>query len=146
MIEEKGDLWELPAEVICVTTNGATRGDGRAVMGGGCAREAADRYPSLPKILGQRLCEDGNHVFFLGNFGGKRIYSFPTKHSYRDALADEDLIRRSAEELREQIKDVPGRVLIPRPGCGLGGLAWSVVRPMLAKELPDARFVIVDFA
>jgi hypothetical protein len=53
------------------------------------------------------------------------------------------MIRRSAEELR-QLADQHGleSVVVPRPGCGGGGMRWQEVRPML-EELFDDRFIVV---
>ncbi|WP_275451504.1 macro domain-containing protein [Geobacter anodireducens] len=52
-------------------------------------------------------------------------------------------IRRSAAELRA-LADREGwtRVIVPRPGCGGGGLAWQDVRPLLADILDD-RFTMI---
>lgn len=60
--------------------------------------------------------------------------------------ADADLIRRSAEELRE-LADAArwSRIVLPRPGCGAGELRWDIhVRPLLAPLLDD-RFVVITF-
>ena len=34
-------------------------------------------------------------------------------------------------------------VVLPRPGCGNGGLRWQDVRPLLGLSLDD-RFIVVD--
>ena len=36
------------------------------------------------------------------------------------------------------------RVALPQPGCGLGGLKWAEVGPVLGQLLDD-RFIILDF-
>ncbi len=47
-------------EWIVVTTNGVVNPHGEAVMGAGLARQAAQRFPELPRLLGQALRETGN--------------------------------------------------------------------------------------
>jgi hypothetical protein len=105
MIEVVGNLWTYPADFRVITTNGATRGDGLAVMGRGCALEAKKRYPKLARLLGERLRARGNHVqFFSDREIGDRLglFTFPVKHRW-DQPADLDLIRRSTEEFARQL-------------------------------------------
>lgn len=141
MREATGDLWRLvmPGECLIITTNGAVRRDGRAVMGRGIAREAADRIPELPMVLGEALRFDGNHVFRLMTWTGILILSFPVKHHWSEA-ADPDLIVRSARELAGQ--SLRSTVWMPRPGCGNGRLEWPAVRQLIEPILDD-RFVVV---
>ncbi len=141
MLEIIGDIWEHAdrVDVITITTNGSLTRDGRAVFGRGVARQAAHRFPELAEKLGRLLAEQGNHVFDLG--GG--ITSFPVEET---AWSQPDLriIARSAEELR-LLADRSGwkQVVVPRPGCGGGGLAWKDVRPLLAPWLDD-RFTVIS--
>jgi hypothetical protein len=62
MREITGNLWDYHDDGwwIAITTNGFIRRDGTAVMGRGCAAQAAKRYPALPRRLGTRLQTDGN--------------------------------------------------------------------------------------
>jgi hypothetical protein len=62
MKQASGNLWQLPGDARCITVNGATRGDGTAVMGRGTAAQAAQRWPHLPRILGDAITQSGNHV------------------------------------------------------------------------------------
>lgn len=144
MIVVTGNLWTYPTDFRIITTNGAVRSDGRAVMGRGCAKEAAARYPALPRLLGEKLRVFGNHVhFFSDDTIGDRIglFTFPVKHRWNER-ADLDLIARSVEELRATLL-VSATYLLPRPGCGNGSLRWEAVQPIVAT-LPD-NVLVIDF-
>lgn len=140
MKEIKGDLWTIPADTICITTNGYVKANGRAVMGRGCAKEAIERFPIMQRWLGSSIRKYGNHVCDLGIFMERQFYSFPVKHNWWEK-ADLDLIRRSCIELNERIAGW-NKVLLPRPGCGNGGLRWEDVKPEIAPLLPDNVFVV----
>lgn len=151
MLERKGNLWTLPADARCITTNGVIRpSDGAAVMGKGCALEAHGRFPGVANYLGLLLHDHGNHVHQLMQApkvpmgtGVWVLLSFPTKNHWRDN-ADLDLIRQSCAELMEVADLNPGwqTILLPRPGCGAGKLAWPVVQRAIAPLLDD-RVVVV---
>ena len=139
MVEAVGNIWDyLGRAVIAITTNGHITRKGDAVFGRGCARQARERFPGLPKRLGELLCTRGNHVHLLM----PGIVSFPVEDSPW-AVPDPSLIRRSAAELRALV-DHEGwpLVIVPRPGCGGGGLCWEEVRPLLA-DLFDDRFLVI---
>lgn len=139
MREITGDIWDYYGRaIVVITTNGQLTRDGRAVLGRGCAREAGLRFPELATRLGELVREHGNHVFFLGD----GLVSFPVEHSPFEN-PDLRLIRRSALELAS-LADREGwpLVIVPRPGCGGGGLDWQEVRPILAACLDD-RFCTI---
>ncbi|GIW56217.1 MAG: ADP-ribose-binding protein [Nitrospiraceae bacterium] len=139
MIERAYDLWTVRDAPIGITTNGSVTRAGLAVMGRGCALEAARRIPTIRRELGARLRETGNHVYW---FPAHEIFTFPVKHRCNER-ADLVLIRQSARELATLANALGWtRVILPRPGCGNGGLTWDGVRPILA-DLLDDRFVIV---
>jgi len=113
--------------------------DGRAIFGRGVAKQAALRFAGLAEILGRRLSEQGNHVYDLGN----GIVTFPVEETPW-SQPDLRIIARSAEELR-RLADRSGweRIVVPRPGCGGGGLSWQDVRPLLETCL-DHRFLVIS--
>lgn len=140
MLETVGDIWEYCASgIIVITTNGSLTPDGRAIFGRGVARQAALRYPGLAEKLGRLIAEGGNHVFDLGC----GIVSFPVEETPW-SLPDPRIIARSALELR-LLADRSGweRIVVPRPGCGGGGLLWEEVRPLLDACF-DHRFLVIS--
>ena len=132
--------WEFMGEAtICITTNGHLTGKGEAVFGRGCARQCQERFPGLRSRLGALLAAGGNHVHLLGD----GLVSFPVEESPW-SNPDLRLIRRSAEELRVMThREGWDHVIVPRPGCGGGGLLWREVRPLLL-DLYDDRFTVIS--
>lgn len=144
MIEVVGDLWTYPADFRVITTNGTVKRNGCAVLGRGCAKQAVDRYPLLPAVLGARLAARGNHVHFFSDRelnADRGLFTFPVKHEWM-LPADLDLIAQSVAEFQRQLLSSAIYVL-PRPGCGNGQRAWDEVQPLL-HGLPDNVHVI-DF-
>lgn len=141
MLETIGDIWEYADRgcIIVITTNGSLTKDGRAVLGRGVAKQATAYFTGLAEKLGRRLAEQGSHVFDLG----RGIVSFPVEET---AWSQPDLriIANSAEELR-RLADLSGwdRIVVPRPGCGGGGLAWKDVLPLLEPWFDD-RFTVIS--
>ena len=136
-----GDLWQEHADgaVVAITTNGMLTKDGKAVMLRGCARQARERFPALPQILGNQLLNHGRHVFDLGS----RIVSFPVEvDPYQNP--ELEIIEDSCRELVE-LADYKSwkKVVVPRPGCGGGGLEWPAVRAIL-QEYFDERFYVIS--
>lgn len=139
MREVVGDLWNYADRgIIAITTNGYVTRKGLAVLGQGVARQAGERYPDLPGVLGAMIMNNGNHVHELMG----RMVSFPVEHSPW-SLPDLRLIGQSACELR-RLADRRNwdLVVVPRPGCGGGGLDWKSVAPVIAPWFDDRFHVI----
>lgn len=138
------DIWSIEG-IVVVPTNGVLKADGHAVMGAGLAKQAAERYPGLPRHLGDRLKARGNHVHF---FDQVDLVTFPTKEHFKDP-SPLKLVLRSAVELYAILPFIQkdrGPILVPRVGCGLGGLDWDVVKPHLERLLEPQlhRFQFVE--
>lgn len=140
MKEIIGNLWDYEGQaLLALTTNGSLSRDNRAILGRGCARQAGERFPALAQRLGMLLHLHGNHVHELG----ENLVSFPVEETAW-SLPDSRLIRRSAQELRSLADRTAYKlIVVPRPGCGFGGLDWQEVRPLLA-DLFDERFLVIS--
>jgi hypothetical protein len=140
MKEVVGDIWSYDKRkgfIILITTNGYIKNDGTGVMGAGTAKQAADRYPELPRLLGEALQSRGNVVTRLLS----HIGTFPVKNEWMED-ADLKLIRKSAKRLKQIAEKQPNiKFVVPKPGCGNGNLEWEQVKPIMEK-LPDNVFVI----
>lgn len=145
----KKNIWlsELYSS-ICIPTNGVIKKDGNSTWGAGIAKQAAIRWPKLPKIHANFLKEKGHSVGYIANiFLNEKIiklFTFPTKFHWKDK-SDIKLIERSANQLvdiSQQDEYKNEYFAIPAPGCGCGGLEYSEIFPKLEKILIGNRFIV----
>ena len=95
MKEISGDIWDYHdvGHWIVITTNGSVRKDDAAVIGMGVARQARQRFPKLPKELGNRIkgCSMAYGEWSQGNtlkiFHQYMIITFPVKNHWRDTAS-----------------------------------------------------------
>lgn len=130
------DIWHaqksMPGSFVLIPTNLEIDSYGHAIMGAGLAKQAADKYPGLTKHYAEFM---GVHNTVVGREGlayfipGKLI-CFPTKYRWR-AMSNRDLIGDSARQLLKFQRDRHEVIFCPKVGCGLGGLNWRDVKPML---------------
>jgi O-acetyl-ADP-ribose deacetylase (regulator of RNase III) len=131
-----GDLLQSKAQALVNAVNTV------GVMGKGIALQFKEAFPHNNKIYVE-ACKKKELApgKLLGvwdentSVGRKYIINFPTKTHWRQPskyeyielglLALKDLIRK------ENIQSVA----LPPLGCGNGGLDWSVVKPMIEKQL-----------
>ncbi len=172
MKEVKGNMWDMSCDAVCISTNGFIKKSGECVMGRGCAKEAAEYFPEIPKLLGDRIRKYGNIVQPIRHFEGVAILAYPVKpevnsymidirqvvghmrHVYKNegcvvpgwaCVAELEIIAESAKQL-VALANKHGwkKVLIPRVGCGAGELSWTNVKKVIDKILDD-RFYAVTF-
>lgn len=146
MIEIRhGDLLQadVDAYVSAVNTMG--------VIGKGIALQFKQAYPDMFKAY-QKACKSGElqtgrmHLFDRGGSQRPRyIINFPTKQHWRHPskieYIQEGLPLLVAEVKRNDIRSIA----LPALGCGLGGLEWNEVFPMIQAafaELPEVRVVV----
>lgn len=168
IIEKRMNLWDNYGKIV-ITTNGFVKSNGCCVMGRGCAKEAATRYPGIDKRLGDLIKTYGNHVHILGRQDdGRFLITFPVKP---DAVINDgtnvvahmknkfkigatvpgwaakstlEIITNSCWELRILIMNgfVEPPIHMPRPGCGAGELKWNQVKPIIDNILGQYEIVV----
>jgi len=143
MREITGDLWDhYGAEntIVLITTNGYVKQNGEAVMGRGCAKEAKDRFLGIAIELGRMISLNGNKPHYITT-PLWQMATFPVKYAWYEK-ASLKLIGQSAAWLKKEAEyKTEITFVLPRPGCGNGGLLWREVRPLL-ENLPDNVWVI----
>ena len=151
MIEITGDFWDHAQDydVLVVPTNGVLTKDNKLVMGAGLARQFRDKYAGIDSYFGEQLTFEQrfycpqflrlNQVYYYGTLTSatskldldldNELVALQTKGHWRDS-SDHDLVKWSVGKLWLQHKHK--KVLMTRPGCGLGGLVWSEVKEMIS--------------
>jgi len=142
----QGDIFAADADAVVNAVNTV------GVMGKGLALQFKRAYPDM-FVEYQLWCRAGElrvgkmHVWQRSvEFGGPRlIINFPTKRHWRDSSRAED-IQAGLDELVRVVGEWEVRsIAIPALGCGLGGLDWSVVEPLIvAAMIPLAGEVDVS--
>lgn len=123
------------------------------IMGKGIALAFKAAYPANFRAY-QVACRAGNvrpgqiFVFETGLLQGpKFILNFPTKRHWRDRSRIED-IKAGLEALIELVPSLQiTSMAIPPLGCGLGGLLWQDVRPLITAacdRLSEVRVKIYE--
>lgn len=167
-----GDIWGLTtsADGIVVPTNVGWKADGRNVMGRGLARQAARRWPELPRAYGE-FCRKHRAATPImvwvppASRWCKLLVLFPVKPLneekpylswFQDASPDfiDFHLQRLAGMPAFLAKkwDEPsflrgaGRILVPSVGCGNGGLPEEQIVPLLHKRLIHPCFVHVQYS
>ena len=119
------------------------------IAGKGLAFEFKRRFPSSFKGYKQ-WCDEGRmypgfvfiHVYENGE---PYILSFPTKVHWKHQ-SHYHIIECGLSHLVERVKQFRIKsISIPMLGCGLGGLDWKDVEPLIIeafKELPDVRVIL----
>ncbi|HUT94380.1 MAG TPA: macro domain-containing protein [Thermoguttaceae bacterium] len=148
MIESRtGDVLQADAEALVNTVNCV------GVMGRGIAlqfrKEFPENYAAYKKACDRGELRPGRmFVFKLSRFENPRyVINFPTKRHWKGKSRIED-VQAGLEALVEEIRARGIKsVAVPPLGCGLGGLKWSQVRPMIEEAfgaLPDVDVLVFE--
>ncbi len=127
--------------VIPVNTVGVT-GAGLANAWARLNPQRAQQYQAF--CANPRMPFEGGDILMLG--GTPPTFLAATKEHWRDPSRLE-WIETCAEHIAERSRKPIGLpVLIPQLGCGLGGLRWEDVRPILIRHLePNTNNAYVFF-
>lgn len=139
----QGDILKADAEALVNTVNCV------GVMGRGIAlqfRKAfPDNFKAYEKACKAEQVQPGKmFVYELNRLVNPRlIINFPTKRHWRSKSRIED-IQLGLVDLVDIIRQYQiGSIAIPPLGCGLGGLDWAEVKPLILKALQDLPAVDV---
>lgn len=144
IINSTGNLLDAPTEALVNTVNLA------GVMGKGLALQFKQAYPAAYAAYSV-LCEKGHlrmgqvHVFDRGVLFDlhRYIINFPTKRHWRNQSHLEDIESGLAALTAAVRYDNIRSIAVPPLGCGLGGLRWEDVRPLIERAFADAPDVQV---
>ena len=139
-----GDIFEGDSEAIVIPVNC------KGVMGAGLALQFKERYSraSAKYIMAcARNQVELGEVNIFSYSGGKVIF-FPTKDHWRD-YSLKNSIRDGLNSLAGQVSllDIKS-IAFPRLGCGLGGLYWPDIKPLMeefAKKYITRRCLITVY-
>ena len=148
MIEAtQGDILKAEAEALVNTVNCV------GVMGRGIALQFRKAFPENFKAY-KTACDAGQvqpgkmFVYDLNRICNPRfITNFPTKRHWKGKSRIED-IQSGLKALTEVVQEQGIRsIAIPPLGCGLGGLNWSDVYPLIVEAfaaLPEVNVLLFE--
>lgn len=140
IIENHSDIFKSECDCIVNPTNSI------GVMGGGLAASFMKRFPkectdynrrSL-KFQGSRKTYRLMPPVIYNNYPTKQsVLMFATKVDFRNPSEIEYIainMERSVELLNMELENIKS-VAFPMLGCGLGGLDWNAVKPIMIDKL-----------
>lgn len=135
------DVWDFHAKgyFVVITTNRRLRSDGTAVMGAGLAKQAAERYPDLPRRYGCCLAEGRDRM----SFPAYRLLLAPTKDDWRLPAVPSLVSELFTAVAQWCLAHPDGAAVLAAPGCGQGGLEWAEVRDEARRGLRGCRAVLL---
>ena len=148
MIElTRGNLLEAPVEALVNTVNCV------GYMGKGIALQFKQAFPANFKHY-ETACHAGDMApgkMMIHDNGGlvnpRYIINFPTKRHWKGKSRIED-VESGLKALVADVQRLGIRsIAVPPLGCGLGGLEWRVVRPMIEQAfagLPDVQVLLFE--
>jgi len=143
----RGNLIETDAEALVNTVNC------EGYLGKGIALQFKKAFPENAKAY-ERACRAGQvqpgrmFIFPTGSMvNPKYVINFPTKRHWRGKSRIED-IEAGLGALVEEVRRLRiASIAVPPLGCGLGGLDWREVKPMIERalaELPDVQVTLFE--
>ena len=143
MIVKIGNIFESQATTLVNTINCV------GIMGKGIAQEFKKRYPDMFKEYAT-MCKNGEIKpgipYLYQNLFGISILNFPTKDHWRSP-SKLSYIVSGLDWFRNHYKELGiTSIAFPPLGCGNGGLAWSVVGPLMYSKLNDLPINVEIYA
>lgn len=139
IIVARGNLLDSQAEALVNTINCV------GVMGAGLALDFKNRFPhhfQAYKLACKLHQVVPGKIFVSQEDSGIYCLGFPTKQHWRDPSKLEWIVS-GLHDLVEVVQQLEIKSLaITKLGCGLGGLSWDDVKPLIVasceEQIPDA--------
>lgn len=151
--EVKGDILESEAPIIVVPVNC------KGVMGKGLALQAKQKWPKVYESY-KSFCEGACPSFpnglepgggvFIQHVPNKYIACLATKDDWRNPSKLE-WVEEGLKQLVATIKNLNagtnglfefGHIALPKVGCGLGGLDWCDVKPIVYRVFENTPITV----
>lgn len=140
-IVSNGDIFKSKCEALVNPVNI------KGIMGKGLALAFKTKYPAHFENY-KRACQNGemttDKVLAYQEINGPMIICLATKADWKDSSKIE-YVSAGLDDLVKQIETLGIRsIAIPKLGCGLGGLDWDKVRPLIIEKLSSLDGISVE--
>lgn len=134
------DLWAewASGRWAVIPTNTQRRADGSAAMGAGLAAAAAARFEGLEARYGASLARHEPRLAVRDH----RLLLAHTKDHWREP-STVALVADTAAACASFARREGCRLVVPALGCGLGGLDWAEVEPVLLDAFDSTDTVLI---
>ena len=144
LIYREGDIFESGAEALVNAVNAV------GLMGKGLAYQFKQRFPQNNKDY-IRACRDGSlqagGIHVTQYTGEPTIINVATKDNWKDP-SKREYVENGLKALAAWLDDnlQITTIAVPALGCGNGGLAWDVVKPLIEETLGNAMATVFVYA
>ncbi|NEO84017.1 MAG: macro domain-containing protein [Spirulina sp. SIO3F2] len=147
VIIHQGDLLQAPAEALVNPVNCV------GVMGKGLAlqfkRQFPDNFQKYKQACAEQMVQPGKMltISLPNDRHPHYIINFPTKRHWRSKSRLEDIQTGLADLIATVERLKIQSIAIPPLGCGLGGLSWAIVKPLVVDAfaaVPEVQVLLFD--
>jgi len=120
------------------------------VMGAGIAAQFKKKYPNMfaeyKQVCLMKEIDIGKCHVWYGPQQKVAVVNLPTKKHWKDPSLIE-YVEAGLKDLADTCKDINHGVTmcVPALGCGLGGLEWDEVKPLMEKYLKELPCNVLIF-
>lgn len=138
-----GDIFASDCEALVNPVNCV------GVMGAGLAKQFKQRYPEMFSDYAAWCATGGMAPGSISLWSTEEtpyVFLVATKDHWRDP-STLDYVKRCMDGLVLCAPDLVESIAVPALGCGLGGLAWADVKPIIeaaAARAPQIRWVVYE--